>query len=272
MVEKEKFVGKSDCNNMTQQNVIRMSRSEINVKRLLGRCELLAKEDSHQDWRLEKYINALDDAIKKLQTLPDKPSRDKMMEYTKRIDFLKGVIDAAKLTNSIERVVAAQMLPRAISVLVDSTGPSIVTQIHQKTSAKYNKELRSELFNTELDGDSSVRHRLTNSSPTQDEDLDALIKYNRNMQEKIAENMILITNNLKEHALTANAIIKKDLASLERSDKLTEINAVKLNKESLKLEEHTKSKWRCLVWVMIAFVVAVFFNMVLFMKIAKKKM
>ncbi|KAG8041866.1 hypothetical protein G9C98_007170 [Cotesia typhae] len=226
MVEKEKFVGKSDCNNMTQQNVIRMSRSEINVKRLLGRCELLAKEDSHQDWRLEKYINALDDAIKKLQTLPDKPSRDKMMEYTKRIDFLKGVIDAAKLTNSIERVVAAQMLPRAISVLVDSTGPN----------------------------------------------LDALIKYNRNMQEKIAENMILITNNLKEHALTANAIIKKDLASLERSDKLTEINAVKLNKESLKLEEHTKSKWRCLVWVMIAFVVAVFFNMVLFMKIAKKKM
>lgn len=48
------LIGKSDCNNMTQQNVIRMSRSEINVKRLLGRCELLAKEDSHQDWRLEK--------------------------------------------------------------------------------------------------------------------------------------------------------------------------------------------------------------------------
>ncbi|XP_014300429.1 vesicle transport protein USE1 [Microplitis demolitor] len=255
---------------MTQQNSIRMSRSEINVRRLLGRCELLAKEDSHQDWRLEKYINALDDAIKKLQTLPDKPSGDKMMDYTKRIDFLKRVIDAGKFSNPIERVVAAQMLPRSSSVLVDSTGPNIVAQIHQKTSAKYNKELRSELFNTDSD-DVGIRHRLSSASPTQDEDLDALIKYNRNMQEIIAENMLLMTSNMKEHALTANAIIKKDMSSLEKSDKLTEINAVKLNKESLKLEEHTKSKWRCLVWVMIAFVLAVFFNMVLFMKVAKKK-
>lgn len=108
--------------------------------------------------------------------------------------------------------------------------------------------------------DVGIRHRLSSASPTQDEDLDALIKYNRNMQEIIAENMLLMTSNMKEHALTANAIIKKDMSSLEKSDKLTEINAVKLNKESLKLEEHTKSKWRCLVWVMIAFVLAVFFS------------
>lgn len=81
------------------------------------------------------------------------------MDYTKRIDFLKRVIDAGKFSNPIERVVAAQMLPRSSSVLVDSTGPNIVAQIHQKTSAKYNKELRSELFNTDS-GNSFTKNQI----------------------------------------------------------------------------------------------------------------
>lgn len=44
---------------MTQQySMPRMSRTEVNVRRLLARCELLAKKDSHQDWRLEKVIQS----------------------------------------------------------------------------------------------------------------------------------------------------------------------------------------------------------------------
>lgn len=109
---------------------------------------------------------------------------------------------------------------------------------------------------TDRDG---VRQRLSNSN-IQDEDLDAILKYNRNIQEKIAENMLSMTSNIKEQALVANAIIKKDIGALETSDKLTDINAVKLKKESLKLEEHTNSKWRCWVWLMIAFVLVVFFS------------
>lgn len=58
----------------------------------------------------------------------------------------------------------------------------------------------------------------------------------------------------------ANAVIKKDIGMLEKSDKLTDINAVKLKKESLKLEEHANSKWRCWVWLIIAFVLIVFLS------------
>ncbi|XP_076547423.1 vesicle transport protein USE1-like isoform X1 [Osmia lignaria lignaria] len=47
-----------------------ISREEINIKRLLVRCELMAKDDPHKEWKLEKYIFALDDMIKQLQTLP----------------------------------------------------------------------------------------------------------------------------------------------------------------------------------------------------------
>ncbi|XP_072744893.1 vesicle transport protein USE1-like [Anoplolepis gracilipes] len=248
-----------------------VSKLEINIKRLLTRCELIAKDDPHKDWKLEKYILALDDMINKLQTLPNKPSKDIMIGYTKRMDFLKGIINAMKLSNPVERVIAAQLLSKNSASTIDSINTNITTQIHQKTIAKYNRELRAELFHTDKTADKDgVRQRLSNSN-IQDKDLDAILKYNRNIQEKIAENMLSMTSSMKEQALVANAIIKKDIGALEMSDKLTDINAVKLKKESLKLEEHTNSKWRCWMWLMIAFVLVVFFNMVLFMKVAKKK-
>ncbi|XP_029177770.1 vesicle transport protein USE1 isoform X2 [Nylanderia fulva] len=246
-----------------------ISKLEINIKRLLTRCELIAKDDPHKDWKLEKYILALDDMINKLQTLPNKPSKDIMIGYTKRIDFLKGLISAMKLSNPVERVAAAQLLSKNSTSTNDSINTNITTQIHQKTIAKYNRELRAELFHSDKNRD-GVRQRLSNSN-IQDEDLDAILKYNRNIQEKIAENMLSMTSSIKEQALVANAIIKKDIGALETSDKLSDLNVAKLKKESLKLEEHTTSTWRCWVWLMIAFVLVVFFNMVLFMKVAKKK-
>lgn len=247
-----------------------MSRLEVNVRRLLTRCELMAKDNPHKDWKLEKYIIALDDMIKKLQTLPDKPSKDVLTGYVKRIDFLKGIVSTAKLNNPDERITAVQMLSKA-STVNDNLGPNITTQIHQKITAKYNRELRVELFHSEKGSSTDgIRHRFSGST-MQDEELDAIMKYNRNIQEKIAENMLSMTGSMKEHALAASAIIKRDINALEKSDKLTDVNTAKLKTESLKLQEHGHSNWRCWVWLMIAFVFVVFFNMVLFMKVAKKK-
>ncbi|KAF7394731.1 hypothetical protein HZH66_007905 [Vespula vulgaris] len=250
--------------------MLQMSRLEVNVRRLLTRCELMAKDNPQKDWKLEKYILALDEMIKKLQALPDKPSKDVLTGYVKRLDFLKGIVNTAKLNNPDERVAAVQMLSKTSNVN-DTLGPNIATQIHQKTTARYNQELRAELFHTEKGSlEDGIRHRYASTS-IQDEDLDALMKYNRNIQEKIAENMLSMTSSMKEHALAASAIIKRDINTLEKSEKLTNTNTGKLKTESLKLEEHTKSNWRCWVWLMIAFVLVVFFNMILFMKVAKKK-
>lgn len=175
------------------------------------------------------------------------------MEYVRRVEFLKGVVGAAKYIDPIERAAAAQLLSKSASVSTD-VGPSVATQIHQKTMAKYNRELRSELFN--VDKGSEVRRRPSTTGG--DDDLDALLKYNRNMQERIAENMLLMTSSMKEHAVTASAIIRKDVDSLTKSDRLTDSNAAKLHAESIKLKEHTKSTWRWWVWLMVAFVLIVF--------------
>lgn len=104
-----------------------------------------------------------------------------------------------------------------------------------------------------------MRQRLFGTNE-ENQDLESLLKYNRDMQEKITENMLSLTKNMKEHALTANAIIKKDVLLLEKSDNITDQNTVKLKSESVKLEEHTKSTWRCWTWLMLAFVIVVFLS------------
>lgn len=81
---------------MAIQNMTEKTRLEINIRRLLGQCELLAKEDSKDsnlDWKLEmvnscttfsiifffryfifflclQYLESLQDMIEKLQTSP----------------------------------------------------------------------------------------------------------------------------------------------------------------------------------------------------------
>ncbi|XP_011504703.1 PREDICTED: vesicle transport protein USE1, partial [Ceratosolen solmsi marchali] len=201
-----------------------------------------------------------------------KPCRDVMIKYIRRVEFLKGILNTKKLEDPVERAAAVQMLPVNIFTPNEFTnGPSITTQIHQKATAKYEKEIRQELFETNLaNTNDELRQRHINSN-NQDEDINAVLNYHHKMQEKIAENMILMTNNMKEHALTASTIIKKDLSILEKSDKLADNNTTKLKDEAFKLGEHTKSTWRCWLWVMIAFVLVVFFNMILFIKIVKKK-
>ncbi|XP_023246943.1 RRP15-like protein [Copidosoma floridanum] len=177
--------------------------------------------------------------IEKLQTSPTKPSRDVMVKYIKRVEFLKGFLNAKKLTSPVERAVAAQMLPANIVMPNESTdGPSITSQIHQKTTAKYSQEIRDELFKN--NSGTELRQRLFGTAE-KNEDVNAVLQHNRQMQEKIAENMVHMTQSMKEHALIANTIIKRDINMLEKSDRLTDQNTAKLKTESLKLEDSGNS-------------------------------
>jgi len=58
--------------------------------------------------------------------------------------------------------------------------------------------------------DDGVRQRSTRQSST-GEDLDALMKYHHSMQEKIADDMLSLTKNLKEQTILASTIITKDI-------------------------------------------------------------
>lgn len=71
-------------------------------------------------------------------------------------------------------------------------------------------------INISEDNDDTLRKRniikapnFTSNSSSQ-EDIDSLLKYHQNMQEKVAENMVMLTKSLKEQSQIASTIIKGD--------------------------------------------------------------
>lgn len=132
-----------------------------------------------------------------------------------------------------------------------------------QTSKQY-ADLRRELLEEDT---LRKRNPLKEGSGEQSE----AVKYIRDNQEKITEHMLSLTRNLKEQTETANKIIKKDTEMMSRSSGMTDRNINALNKETEKLEDHSRNAWKCWMWMMIVFVIVTFIGMVLFMKIVKKR-
>lgn len=237
---------------------MKQSRLEINVRRLLAKCELIAKDNLEEDWRLEKFIGRLDEMVAELQRIPNKPSKDTMSTYYRRIDFLKGLLDTKNIVNPSEKVVATQLLC--------PVPESIAKEVHQKTTTKYTKELQGHLFTSDKGTDVRQRHLVSSG-----DDLDILLKYHHSMQEKIADNMLVLARNMKEQSKLAGSIIRKDTKIVEKSSRLADKNFLRLRVEADKLQEHSHRAWKCWMWLMLVAVIVIFINMVLFMKVAKKK-
>ncbi|XP_013187466.1 vesicle transport protein USE1 [Amyelois transitella] len=259
---------------LSTATVPKRSRTEMNVRLLLNKCELIAKQEPVEgNWRLKKYVESLMEMITELKTGPDKPAKDVLAAYTKRATFLNGLVQTASLESPIEKLEAVQQLSHgAATTCTDSAAQ----EIHQKTVVKYGVELRTELFGLD-DTDEALRKRniikapnFTSSGGGQEE-IDSLLKYHQNMQEKVAENMVMLTKSLKEQSQIASTIIKADTEALKKSSDLTERNLTSLTKESTRLQEHSRSAWKCWLWLMLAVVMAIFINMVLFMKVMKKR-
>ncbi|KAJ3649927.1 hypothetical protein Zmor_021643 [Zophobas morio] len=205
-----------------------LSRQEVNLRRLLAKCELMCKSKQKDDERMPKYVESLEDMYYEVKKLSD-PNNEFLATYLRRIAFIKAELGI--------------------------------------TTSKYETENESELLREDLLG---VRHRNAQKNPSTD-DLDQIINYHENMQQKITDDMLTLTKNLKEQSELANKIIKKDTEVVNRSSQLTDQNYGKLVTESNKLAEHSKRAWKCWMWIMLIVVIVVFINMVLFMKVMKKK-
>ncbi|KAJ8929930.1 hypothetical protein NQ314_017339 [Rhamnusium bicolor] len=202
-----------------------LSRQEVNLRRLLAKCELMCKNQKDDD-RFEKYVETLEDMLQEVK---------KLVEPTEAISNYQRRIAAIKFAVGI-------------------------------TTSKYDNGNDDESMRNDLLG---LRQRQIPKTGV--EDMDEMIHYHENMQQKITEDMLALTKNLREQSEIANKIIKKDTEIVSRSTEMTDQNYSKLTTESSKLEEHSKRAWKCWLWIMLAAVFIVFINMVLFMKVMKKK-
>ncbi|KAB0365412.1 hypothetical protein FD754_009568 [Muntiacus muntjak] len=259
--------------------VMAASRLELNLVRLLCRCEAMAAEKRDPDeWRLEKYVGALEDMLQALKAQASKPASEVLNEYSRKVDFLKGMLQAEKLTSSSEKALANQFLaPGRVPTTARERVPATKT-VHLQSRARYTSEMRSELLGTDSseEPELDVRKRTGVSRPIpRDEkqsaaELDLVLQRHQNLQEKLAEEMLGLARSLKTNTLAAQSVIKKDNQTLSHSLKMADQNLEKLKTESERLEQHTQKSVNWLLWAMLIVVCFIFISMILFIRIMPK--
>ncbi|XP_026940403.1 vesicle transport protein USE1 [Sagmatias obliquidens] len=259
--------------------VMAASRLELNLVRLLCRCEAMAAEKRDPDeWRLEKYVGALEDMLQALKAQARKPASEVINEYSRKVDFLKGMLQAEKLTSSSEKALANQFLaPGRVPTTARERVPATKT-VHLQSRARYTSEMRSELLGTDSseEPELDVRKRIGVAGPRPGDEkqsaaeLDLVLQRHQNLQEKLAEEMLGLARSLKTHTLAAQSVIKKDNQTLSHSLKMADQNLEKLKTESERLEQHTQKSVNWLLWAMLIIVCFIFIGMILFIRIMPK--
>ncbi|XP_076008936.1 vesicle transport protein USE1 [Genypterus blacodes] len=250
------------------------TRLEINFIRLLSRCESIASEKrGEEEWRLEKYVGALEEMLVALRKSQSKPTPEVLTEFTRKVDFLKGLLDAEKLTSTTEKSLANQFLaPGRTPTIANERMPATKT-VHMQTKARCTGEMRDELLGTgssrngTMDTDLRNRRGLPLDERQSATELDAVLQHHHNLQEKLAEDMLSLARNLKNNTLAAQNIIKQDNQTLSHSMRQADLNFEKLKTESERLEQHTKKSVNWLLWLMLILVSFSFISMILFIRI-----
>ncbi|XP_032567833.1 vesicle transport protein USE1 [Chiroxiphia lanceolata] len=255
------------------------TRLELNLMRLLSRCEALAAERRDpEEWRLEKYVAALEDMLRELKKQSSKPAPELLNEYSRKVDFLKGLLEAEKLSSSTEKALANQFLaPGRTPTTAKERTPATKT-VHLQTKARCTGQMRSELLGTDplaINDSEELNIRSGSKGLQSDEkqsavELDAVLQHHQDMQEKLAEEMLSLARSLKNNTLAAQNVIKQDNQTLSHSLRMADQNFEKLKDESDRLEQHTKKSVNWLLWIMLIVVCFIFISMILFIRIFPK--
>ncbi|NXC99973.1 USE1 protein, partial [Certhia brachydactyla] len=252
------------------------TRLELNLMRLLSRCEALAAERRDpEEWRLEKYVAALEDMLRELKKQSSKPAPELMNEYSRKVDFLKGLLEAEKLSSSTEKALANQFLaPGRTPTTAKERTPATKT-VHLQTKARCTGQMRSELLGTVCSVllcccFTDCPGCLPSDEKQSAVELDAVLQHHQDMQEKLAEEMLSLARSLKNNTLAAQNVIKQDNQTLSHSLRMADQNFEKLKDESDRLEQHAKKSVNWLLWIMLIVVCFIFISMILFIRIFPK--
>lgn len=240
------------------------SRLEVDVRRLLSKCEEMAKQDDlAQNWRLPKFIETANKMIQNLKNTTMKPLDEQMQKYEKQIEFLEKLLETEKVENILSKSIAVQMIPPP-SVLNETAAK----EIYQKSLAICENDVRKELFQDS----SELRNRFAYLEPSGSQELDSILKYHNEKHEQISSDMLSMTRNIKEQSEMAGRIIRDDTKTLEKSSKIMDNNYYSLQKHSNRLQDFiSRSSWNCWVWILLIIMIVIFLNVIFFMKITKKK-
>lgn len=250
------------------------SKQEIDFKRLLKKCEEMAeKEINENNWRLEKFIESLDERLKELKALNVcQIDENDFANYRKKVIFLKGLIEAQMMVSSTDRLMATEILSPISVNPINSLKSDKTKEIHLNIQSKVANDVRNELFfdDKKDNSENNLRKRDVKQVNTSD-DFDAVLKYHNSMQERVAEEMIELAHNLKLNCNLSNEIIKKDTEMLEKTAVLAEGNTDNLKQNTSKIGEYVRRSCQYWLWIMLFIVSFTFLWIVVFIRMFPKR-
>nr|XP_006126879.2 vesicle transport protein USE1 [Pelodiscus sinensis] len=224
-----------------------------------------------------QYVGALEEMLLALKKHSSKPAPELLNEYSRKVNFLKGLLEAEKLSSSAEKALANQFLAPGRTPTTTKERTPATKMVHLQTKARYTGRMRSELLGTDpLSVSESEELNLRKRKGLGPEEkqsaaeLDAVLDHHRSVQEKLAEEMLSLARNLKNNTLAAQNVIKQDNQTLSHSLRMADQNFEKLKDESERLEQHAKKSVNWLLWIMLIVVCFIFISMILFIRIFPK--
>ncbi|NXU47614.1 USE1 protein, partial [Turnix velox] len=207
-----------------------------------------------------------------------KPAPELLNEYSRKVDFLKGLLEAEKLSSSTEKALANQFLAPGRTPTTAKERTPATKRVHLQTKARCTGKMRSELLGTVSSGVDVLLFccftacflGLVADEKQSAVELDAMLQHHQDMQEKLAEEMLSLARSLKNNTLAAQNVIKQDNQTLSHSLRMADQNFEKLKDESDRLEQHAKKSINWLLWLMLIVVCFIFISMILFIRIFPK--
>ncbi|GAU98125.1 hypothetical protein RvY_09308 [Ramazzottius varieornatus] len=207
---------------------------EINFRRLLQKCEDMARSGDVDGWRFEKYIEALDQlfSVLKFPEKPDELPLNGLSTYEQRIQILKKALrpDAHQSETEKRRSLFHQHGTSGHGRLDDD----IVSPVNDVHEASGNRtRLFTDLASVEerpaskalpvadfvpRTTDDANRKELLESPGRINKDMDVVVSAEIGRQEKITEEMLHLTRSLKENMSTANQLVKRDFKVRNEDD------------------------------------------------------
>jgi len=229
-----------------------------------------SSQDLEQEWRLPKFLSAAEEMFSNLPALPDPtaPSADERLEYQNKLQFLQTIAKQVDSDDWSTTETLQQNNQGNVQVLLPQgpayTKDTFSKQIAQKVAERAHQSKREELFG---------RGEVGGEGVSQEQDFDRLMAMHRDQQEKVAEEMLSMTRQLKEQTLAAKTLVEDDTDRIEKINKRADENTAKLQGEGSRISK-LASRWNCRCWIWLAMLIVIltFVGMVLLMKLFKKSL
>eukprot|EP00124_Ichthyophonus_hoferi_P004467 Ihof_evm1s497 gene=Ihof_evmTU1s497 len=201
-------------------------RTEVNLTRLLARCEVLttlSPEGDKDIFRLEKYVETLKSQMQEVLQLqhPIRPDVDAISEYSRKLDHFNRLLETERLNKANKKATTAETALGIDHLLVPTCIASESLEeatTRQKSKLRAGNDLRAELLgqsNTRRRkngpmGKSTMEATKDETLEAKNEDMESVLAKERQTQEELTEQMVSMARALKGTTEIAGAILKTD--------------------------------------------------------------